>query len=251
MKQKIIKRIIFGFLFLFLAMCSCLYFYPEPERVPYQLRYYSDEKKGFMQFEPETILNAIEQGEPGLFSSMEGWYTEAEHPTIKWSQAQFIRVANALSQQVWDESLDFDHWDVYSFRFLGGYCDDNIDGFFGFDLIYYQTLKSGMETIYTARTISITPYEGKAIWAEGEFSVDFFQRWRSINLVNFQIAAEQAHQIAEKNGGRDARMNQEDCNVFVDAENYWLGDAWRVRYVAQIFDAYIDPFNGKVRLRIK
>lgn len=237
-----------------LVVCSliCLYFYPEPERDPRQLRYHPEEKAGFMQFDSENILNSIERGDTAIFTEMESWHSDAEYPDIEWTQTQFLLVADALSQQVWDEPLDFDQWNVLEFGFRGGYCRDIFDGFVHFELTYYKTFKTDTITTYIARKMIIKPREGTALWAGGEeFSVSFFQRWSSIDLAKFQITAEQAHQIAEENGAKVARTNHKDCDVFVDAENSWLGNTWRVRYAAQIFDAYIDPFNGKVRLRIK
>lgn len=88
-----------------LVVCSliclyfCLYFYPEPERDPRQLRYYPEDKAGFMQFDSENILNSIERGDTAIFTEMESWHSDAEYPDIEWTQTQFLLVADALSQR--------------------------------------------------------------------------------------------------------------------------------------------------------
>ena len=230
---------------------SCLYLirdrYPEPD--PTQLRYYPEGKVEFYKFDSTTILPSLDQGKADVFLPLDANAVDAnaEYPAIEWSQAQFLKVANALSQRVCNEPLELDQWDILRVRFGGGSCRENVDGFFSFEIVYYKTVKTGWEMVYTARRIDLLSGGSTATWAgDGDFSANFFQRWQNIEMTKFQITADQAYRIAEENGGRAARRNSDDkyCQIFVSAENG--EDSWLVDYAANVVRASIDPSTGKV-----
>lgn len=228
------------------------YFWTEawrPVPAPDELRYYPEDKVGFLEFDPITILDSIDRGEKNLFQPLEGFYSDTEYVPVLWTQAEYLRVANALSQQVWNEPLDLEQWNVLQFEFAGGGCRENVKGFFVFEIVYYKTIKSGWKTVYAARKISLVSTGSTASWAgEYQFSANFFERWRKIELVKFKITAEEAYQLAEESGGRTAWSNDKDgyCQIFVEAEAGWLRDTWFVNYSGNPFSASIDPFTGKI-----
>lgn len=250
MKKQAIKPI-FLIVLMIAMFASCCYLIRDQDPVPdpTELRYYPEEKVGYYNFDPKTILAYLDRGETGVFLPLEDYgYTNAEYPAIEWSQAQFLQVANALSQQVWNEPLNLDQWDVLSVRFRGGPCRDNANGFFGFEIVYYKTIKTGWEMVYTARSIDLMSGGATAIWAgDGDFSANFFERWQNIELTKFKITAEQAYRIADENGGRAALRYSEDkyCQLYVIAE--YGADSWLVGYTGNVFRVIIDPFSGRVR----
>ena len=215
----------------------------KPEPSPNSLSGYPDDRWGYYQFDSQTILASLDQGKTDAFilSAMDPNDVDIEYDNIAWTQADFLRVASALSQKIWNEPLDLDGWDIYSFYFIGD-CSDNFGGFNDFKLVYYETIKIGWETVYTARYLTLTPWRGTAVWAgNGEFSELFIFPWGNIELTKFKTTAEQAVQIANKNGGK---VNRDRCRIFADVRE---GD-WRIEYETDtaLEDIFINPFSGKV-----
>lgn len=215
----------------------------KPEPSPNFLSGYPDDRWGYYQFNLRTILASLDQGKMDAFipSAMDPNDVDIEYDNIAWTQADFLRVASALSQKIWNEPLDLDGWAIYSFYFIGE-CSDNFDGFDDFHIVYYKTVKTGWETVYSARYLTLTPWRGTVRWAgDGEFSELFIFPWGNIELTKFKTTAEQAVQIANKNGGK---VNQDRCRIRADIRD---GD-WRIEYETDtgLVDIFINPFTGEV-----
>ncbi|MCG2784605.1 MAG: PepSY domain-containing protein [Anaerolineae bacterium] len=217
----------------------------KPEPSPGFLSGYSNNRIGYYQFNSQTILASLEQGKTDVFArlAMDPRLDDPdiEYDNIAWTQADFLRVASALSQKIWNEPLDLDGWAIYSFYFIG-HCSDTFGGFNDFHIVYYKTIKIGWETVYSARYLTLTPWRGTAVWAgDGEFSELFIFPWGNIELTKFKTTAEQAVQIANKNGGK---VNQDRCRIRADIRD---GD-WRIEYETDtgLVDIFINPFSGKV-----
>ena len=90
---------------------------------------YPDDKWGFYQFDPRTILASLDQGKTDVFTPLldDPNDVSIEYDGIAWSQSDFVRVASALSQKVWNQPLDLNSWAVYTFLFTGD-CNDNFGG---------------------------------------------------------------------------------------------------------------------------
>lgn len=228
---------------------------PEPSST----RGYPEGKTGFYQFDPRTILTSIDQGKADLFITTltENPYdVDVEYDGIAWTQSDYLHVASALSQKVWNEPLNLNDWSVYSIFFSNYHCSDNFGGFDDFDITYYKTIKAGWEPIYIARHIKLTPWMGVATWAgDGEFSTDLFLGyWKNIELTKFKITAEQAVRIAEENGGKTARLNVgNDCTVYVfvsESPNRIFEKSWLVNYSLETwFSVDVNPFTGYAYIR--
>ena len=262
MSKRVIKRIIiavslmalvafaYGFFEGQKSFIESAYYYKfisdsKPKPNPNLLRDYPENRWGFYQFDPKTIFASLDRGKD-VFTPLlvDPNAVNVEYAGIAWTQSDFLRVANALSQQVWNEPLDLDSWSIYDFLFSGG-CSDNFGGFDGFGITYYRTIKTGWETVYTARHIDLTPWKGVAEWGgDGDFSTPSIFGWTNIELTKFKTTAEQAVRIAEENGGKVARLNKENkCRIYVDI---WENN-WSVDYSRAQFSVYIDPFTGEVR----
>ncbi|MCG2785191.1 MAG: PepSY domain-containing protein [Anaerolineae bacterium] len=215
----------------------------KPEPSPGSLSGYPDDRWGYYQFNSQTILASLDQGKTDAFTplAMAPDDVDVYYDNIAWTQSDFLRVASALSQKVWNEPLDLDNWSIRRLDFIGD-CSDNFDGFNDFEIVYYKTIKTGWETVYSARYLTLTPWRGTAQWAgDGEFSNIFIFRWENIELTKFKTTAEQAVQIANINGGK---VNQDRCRIFADVSE---GD-WRIEYETDtaLVDIFINPFSGKV-----
>ena len=269
MSKRIVKRSIFIMFSIILLFFFAYHFYRE-QRIYIEPLYYkifiSDTQRepnpnligdypqtqtGIYQFAPQTILASLDRGEKDVFLPMlenpDG--LKVEYDDIIWNQSDFLRVANALSQQVWHEPLDIESWDVYYILFEGT-CDDGIHGFNDFSITYYKTIKTGWETVYKARTIGVIAWDGIATWAgDGSFSTPFIFPWRKIELTKFKITAEQAAQIAEENGGKMSRLNNTGrCRVYVSIEDDWNVN-YNIRNLPEMISVYINPFTGDSYLK--
>ncbi len=80
---------------------------------------YPENRTGYYQFDPKTIFASLDRGKevftPLLIKNPND--VNVEYDNIVWTQSDFLRVANALSQQVWHEPLDLDGWDIYNIFF--------------------------------------------------------------------------------------------------------------------------------------
>ena len=156
---------------------------------PNTIEAYPENKTGYYQFDPQTILASLDQGKINPFtpSSVDPNTVDTYYPDVAWTQSDFLRVANALSQRIWNEPLDLHTWDVY-FILAEGDCSDHFSGFNSFNLTYYKTIKTGWETVYIARHIDLTLWSGVARWAgDGNFSTPFIFGWKHVEPAKFLI----------------------------------------------------------------
>ncbi len=218
---------------------------------PNSLSDYPENRTGSYRFDPQTIFASLDQGKE-VFTAEDPNAVDVKYDGIAWTQSDFLRVANAMSQQVWHEPLDLDGWDIYNIFFQGD-CNDHFGGFNLFDITYYKTIKTGWETVYSARHIDLFPVNGVAGWAgDSDFSTPFIFSWRNIELMKFKTTADQAVQIAEENGGKTAQVNSENkchMDVYIAGDpNRNYEDAWYVNYynIPTEFNVFINPFTGEV-----
>jgi len=219
-----------------------------PDQNPSLLSRYPENKTGYYRFDPKTILGSLDQDQ-NVFTpiSKDDVDLHKQYNDIAWTQSDFLHVANELSHLVWQEPLNLTSWSVHSIWFDGS-CDDNFGGFDRFWLTYYKTVKTGWESIYTARYIQVDPGSGIAIWAgDSEFSANFLLSWKNIELTKFQTTAEQAVRSAEEYRRKSAGLNSNGCSVNIHFYNRHKYD-WQVFYSwPTSYYVFINPFTGKAR----
>lgn len=113
----------------------------------------SDYNNGaFYKIDPETILASLDQGKANVFTPFSGDpnNTSVSYLPINWTQSDYLKVANALSQAVWHEPLDLKNWNVYDVTFQK-VCEDDPKGFDKFEITYYKAVKTGWNMEGTAR----------------------------------------------------------------------------------------------------
>jgi hypothetical protein len=197
---------------------------------------------------PMTILEEINQGETNVFVLMSitpEAYEKLHSNPLPWEQSDYLRIADALHRYTWGETLD--DWKLYNMQFYGD-CGHEPVGFDLFKVTYFKDVGSMQ---YTAHEIDIFPLYGGASTGGGtDFPKPLFG-WKSINLDNFQITADDALQIAEENGGKAARLSvANECSIYV-----WLANAkqlWSVIYSTRessfVFEMDINPYTGKFKV---
>lgn len=200
---------------------------------------------------PDTILVALNRGDANVFLPMlatPGPNDELLPPgSFEWEQKDYFEIAKVLSQHVWKDDLT--DWEVYYVAF-GKDCINTTRGFDSFDIIYFKPVKAASEDMYITRQINIYPLAKQVTWGSGSNYPRLFLRdWLSVDLENFKVTADEALQIAEDNGGTDARLRvNNSCNILISSPHN-NNNAWSVSYyVRASFQVIVDPYNGKFKV---
>lgn len=205
--------------------------------------------KGYYKINPKTILSSLDDGKINVFD-VEIATPESpifEEP-ISWRQSDYMKVASALHQFVWNEALD--DWSLYYMNFSTT-CHDNLDGFGLGDFYYFKTiLRDDGKIRYTVRGLQITPQYGDTTWGGRITFPRSLSGWKRVNLVGIKFTAEDALQIADKNGGMDARLAvQNQCKIDVGLSGYtdWEVNIYDYKNGTSIFRMEIDPYTGEIK----
>lgn len=206
---------------------------------------FEPENIGYYKINPETILTSLDRGETNLFSPQ---IATSSAPmvkaTISWRQSDYLLITNAVFQSVWKET--FNSWSLLSMVFETT-CHDNPDGFESGDIHFF---KESDEENYTTREVIITPQHENISWGGNREFPRLNSAWKSIDLIQLKITAEDALRIAEDNGGRSFRLDAKNkCNIGMIL-NMNAYDDWNVGYQGydglSNFLIQIDPYTGKV-----
>lgn len=220
---------------------------PKNYRNPSYFTNYSN--SGYYKINPETILDSIDRGETDVFMPLleDPDQIEDLHNSITWTQEEYLKIADTLSQFVWNEPLDLENWNVFFIYFSVG-CESDLRGFNDFTIVYYKNLDTiNWERIYTTRLIEIQPWDGVLRWGGGdEFSSSLLLGWDKINLTNFKITVDEALQKAEENGGLETRIDVDDnCRIIASMNKHLMQHVWEVEYYSADFKMRINPTTGK------
>jgi hypothetical protein len=202
---------------------------------------YSDH--GSYEFEPSTILSAVQNGEGNAFMATEAVLAESIYePPAPWIQSDYLTVANAVHQFVWKETLD--DWDLNDMM-LDGECN-SIPNFDLFRVSYYKI--TGLQE-YSTHMIGIYTLAGEGEWGgDDKFPRSIFSRWKYIDLAKL-VKIEDALGIAEESGGELARSSVKNrCRIHMVLGPYPY-PRWSVSYslsggTSRIFEIEIDAYTG-------
>lgn len=265
------RKIFFASLLILIITCAAykilddaLYLKLSKYKVPDYPVWGSDDSKIIYKIDPQTILDSIENKELDIFTPISSHSKNNspvwEYGTFSWKQEDYLKIANALHQTVWDEPLN--EWLIEKGKFLQFSYPDS-KGFEYANLVFYKRQNNE----YTVHEISIDPLFNTATTSEDiYYDTD---EWTGFNLDSLFIkSADQALLIADKNGGNKACVNaKSQCDI-----GLWLGPTmqetsrflyipiyqynweWIVSYYStksgdEIFSADIDPFNGMYQVR--
>ncbi len=209
-----------------LSSCSLLE-YLEPESQQENL---TDDSQSAYTFHPDKVLNDISIGQLDVFTILAGTQIPAQRNSefsVDWSQADFFKVAEAFSEQVWHEPLQ--DWGI-SLMFFRLDCHDIGHGpqIFSIDLFKVSTL--GAEKSRLLRTIHLVPKEGRIEWIKAK-KYPVIEEWSSINLSDINVPVEEALEIAEANGGKEARADvNNQCVIFIQLIANDPNSVWQIDY---------------------
>ena len=206
-------------------------------------------ERGYFKIDPETILISLDNGDTRVFTPET---TSPEDPIFEkyfsWQQSDYTKITAALHEFVWDESLN--DWKLYYMHFNTP-CHDNLSGFELGEYYYFKTIfhKNG-KVGYAGRGLLVTPQYGDVEWGSGPNYPHPIIGWKSVNLDQVKITAEDALRIAEENGGKVARLAvKDDCTIRIRLSGERVG--WRVTISenstgSTIFTIKIDPNTGRL-----
>jgi hypothetical protein len=199
---------------------------------------------GSYKFDSETILEALDRGDLDVFVPSS---TPLAHPIpSSWKQTDYLTIANALHRYVWKETLE--DLTLHDLMFYGDCQSDPIK----FDVINFTYYKTIPILQYTARMIVIYPLNGEVAWGGGaNYPRSIFEKWKGINLQMLKITADDALQIAEDNGGREAHLSiNNGCRVHISLSSN--DQYWHVTYSDEraynIFEIIIDAYTGEHKI---
>ena len=213
-------------------------------------------------FNPQTINASLDRGDIDVFSVAppepeDGWPRLWPPGSFAWNQKDYMKIANALHQFVWKESLE--DWQLVYAGFQVRQCHDVLGKFDIAALSFYK--RNGVRNI--VHGMWIDPLHGIVTIGDDSGYVGI---WKGIDLKNIPVnSADTALQMAEENGGREARLlAKNECYIYILFAPYVLKHSflshpfyrydwgWSIRYVndalTAIFNMTIDPYTGKYKI---
>jgi hypothetical protein len=109
----------------------------ESNKDPRRLSSYA--RSGSYEINPESILFELDNGTTHAFVPLPGEVEQGGDlldGELSWTHADYLRVANAVSQLVWNEPLHGDNWTLYQVAFTK-HCRSR-----GFDRAAYTLFRS-------------------------------------------------------------------------------------------------------------
>lgn len=228
--NKRLVSIIGGTIFLLLSTFIMIPVYDnhlheqEDLQLPSRISSYSD--MGYYKIDPGTILASLERGDANVFMPLlkdpQDITDNVTDISIRWTQADFLKIASALGQFMWGDPMDLLDWSVYSITFEG-FCDNPA----GFDYAKITYFKTGRIT-YSTRLIEIHPYFGWVGWGNGTtYPKPILQKWNSVDLFEAKITADDALRIASEDA-KERFQSRDNCGVIMgtpqnnDPQNWYL-----------------------------
>ena len=219
------------------------------------------EKEQYFTFDPITSMKAINQGnEKSLFvlrapfANQDEMWLLPEEKTVYWEQDDYFRIAQVLNEDIGNGLSKGLNVQMF---FLENDCMDTGLGFTRGNFTFFKVDQSDKQGTRTVITIDIQPWR-KIIRTYKAVYSPIVENWGRLDLQKIKVSARQALDIAEKNGGSDARGRVANkclvsVSMFARDSEY---DGWDVRYTTSdeksgintIYEVYVDPQNGKSTL---
>lgn len=212
------------------------------QQIPEGINSYTDIRA--YTFEPKTFFEALERGDEELFQPIPDWMGQPEvllPGSVAWRQEDYLKLVNTLNQTTNQDTLE--DWNVYWIR-LSRDCADTPVGFDWFSITYFKA--EGDQ--YVTRIVNVWSLRKEAAWAEGYDPRPFLFGWKSIDMKELKITADDALQIAEANGGQAFRQSvNNNCGISVRLMPNVEGKDWSVDYDGY-FIVNVDPYSGTYRI---
>jgi hypothetical protein len=213
-----------------------------------------DETK-FFSIDPSTILNGLTQDRSEVFTPKDtSPYANNQdlNDPVQWDEAAYFRVAQALHELVWDESLDDWQLKVLDFDFDCSYLGNGPQSA-GFTYIKIDQIRE-KESRFLSQLI-IEPRRNSVI-AYKEEMYPHQELFRTIDLDELKISLQEVIEKVEDNGGSDIREEvANQCTITVILNPGLVRDyVWRVSYQSEsdselLSVYYIDPLTGDLTIK--
>ena len=246
--KKVLRlSIIIIFLVLFTTVGCLDTFHDHPVGGPIGLGSFDDIRH--YTFEPKTILALLDQGGGEIFLPLPDYVEGNVFPpgSFAWRQQDYLKIANGLNQ--FSEKDTLDDWNLYRMSFNKD-CGDNPIGFDYANFTYFKT--NGEQ--YAAREMDVYPLKKETDWGGNtDFPRPFLFGWKSVDLEKLKVTADDVLQMAEANGGKEARLAEKNsCYISVILSPNTDHENWGVSYYgshsATLFQMVIDPYTGSYRI---
>jgi hypothetical protein len=207
----------------------------------------------FYLFSPKTILQSLSQGNSDVFFPQPDTFEPiSTEPTmvVKWSQNDYVNIGDALHSQLWNEPLE--DWKLHSMLFYAD-CEHIDQGPQQARFEFYKITRAFYPRLGHEETIAIAPATN-SIWLKNEGLNSRAVYKHSIDLMQLQISVDDAFQIAETQGGREARLGvKSNCSVSAILAPDGAAKNWLINYSnkdnPRIFDIAIDEYSGEYEVK--
>jgi len=208
---------------------------------------------GEYQFDPERTLTELDKASLELRTPVPITLEVYEKPlpegsSFLWDSSVYMKIAELLKNQIWGDGMP--DWELYRMYFYAD-CQTPLNGFSIGDFVYFKPVQKENGYYYDTRELVIRPLYGRINWGSGNSYPRPLLGWKKIDQDKIRVAADEALQIAEDNGGRDARLAvNNECSISLSYNpnvnsNDWILVISHNNELPNIFKIQIDPYTGK------
>ena len=206
--------------------------------------------KQYYSITPPSLLSSIGQNGDTPFTPI---VDRPELPppdqqiTVNWKQADYMRIVNALFEDIWGETTD--GWLLKSMYFSLN-CTKIDNGFQNAYFRYFRNEKIHEQESRIERYIAIDP-RSKSVYVSEYIYSPRLVDWDSVDLMQL-FSADDVLALAESTGAKEKRLAVDNvCDITLlispDPGTY---QGWKVRYsnsdVVNLFDMRVDPITGEI-----
>jgi hypothetical protein len=175
----------------------------------------------------KNILGDLQKGKIDAFTQLpKGVLPTYSNARVEWKQSDFLYIAQALHEHVWNDTLD--GWQIEYMRF-NLKCVDISSSFQKLYITFFKSQESSKGSSRLTRTFYIQGDENLIEIDEVEYKPEIY-KWLSIDMANVKIPVGEALQIAEQNGGEQFRKETgNNCyiNAVIDQHE---NEKWLISY---------------------
>jgi len=197
---------------------------------------------------PDTILEDLSENKIDVFTPQEEGQPEKSREYVQWKPADYYLIAQTLHELIWEEPLVA--WNM-SLIIFDWDCENFDKGPQQAHFRYYKAEKMRERKSRFVSDVLVNPLENMVSGLREEHYPRVVL-WDAIDLAKLGVSAEEALDIAEKNGGAETRAavgNSCQISVILNPAlpDY---DGWQVMYTGNSLGVvdlyYIDPETGEL-----
>lgn len=220
----------------------------------------SEKEDYYNIIDPVMLMSAIAQGNKDNmfllrtpFADESEMWSLPEEKTVYWEQPDYYRIAQVLNEYIGNEPLE--NWEI-KYVILENNCTDAGRGFMRGSFEFFKVASSTKGGSRAVMMMDIQPWRKITRVYSAAYS-PVVEKWTGLDFEKVKISAIQAIEIAEKNGGSDARNKVENkCLVSVSMIAPGSGYNWIVNYTVinekkvsnTIYEALVDSQDGKFQV---